>query len=369
VRRLILLLAIVFSVILAFICARTEAESLFYNFEGDIHGFPITLATLELTSLPATHEEVVGLTFTSAGQSQFGYGETYPGTFDISDGEFVSDGEGGLTCRSCFGDRAIQDTDPPPSSVSWPLTAFALGVNNPFDNDYEDFIERRLGDTGAGLYWGGTWRTAPPPLPPGENLHNSGFERQIDYVDPEAHNWFAFCGGGCQGTTSTINRTFSDPIMPNEGSHHLSIINGGEADGFSGVYQNVAVAGGTDYTFGLAAKQNGPIFNISAEFRIEWYDTIDNLIGRQFDLNTPIEGLTQQYQDYSLTATAPADAVRATAVIAVQTFIPPPPGGAGDFFGQLYVDSTFFAVSIPEPSAILLALVGIYSAMILRRSL
>ena len=66
----------------------------FYDFiEG---GTGDVLATLELSSIPATHTEVVELTFTPAGETLFGYSSPYTGIFDGNDGPFVDDGTGGL---------------------------------------------------------------------------------------------------------------------------------------------------------------------------------------------------------------------------------------------------------------------------------
>ena len=73
--------------------ASSEAQ-LLYDFvespSGDV------LATLELTSLPATHAEVAGLTFTPAGEAIYGYTGLYSGSFDTSFAMLLDDGIGGL---------------------------------------------------------------------------------------------------------------------------------------------------------------------------------------------------------------------------------------------------------------------------------
>ena len=80
-RRSTFLLTIVLALPLAVVCGRTEA-SLLYDFEEE--GTGTVLATLHLAGLPATRDEVLGLFFTPQGQVLFGYGPTYPGTFDGS---------------------------------------------------------------------------------------------------------------------------------------------------------------------------------------------------------------------------------------------------------------------------------------------
>jgi hypothetical protein len=92
------------------------AGSLFYNFEQLNSG--TVLATLELTSSPATHTEVRGLTFTQAGQAIFGLGPTYLGGFDETNfGAFVDDGSGGLRSGDPIWPANLADRDPPTSSV------------------------------------------------------------------------------------------------------------------------------------------------------------------------------------------------------------------------------------------------------------
>ena len=86
------------------------------------------LATLELSSFPATHREVVGLTFSSAGEELLGFGPVYQGSFDFSAGHFLANDAGGLygLDNMSFG-AGIQDEDPPLSSV--PLLKNTSGVS------------------------------------------------------------------------------------------------------------------------------------------------------------------------------------------------------------------------------------------------
>lgn len=209
--------------------------------------------------------------------------------------------------------------------------------------------------------------TAAPAALAANLIDNGSFESQIDYSGLDGdNNWVAFFGGGSMGTTSTVDAAFSDPIMPSDGSHHLSIINGGAQDGFSGVTQNFVATPGVPHVFEFDAKQNGPTFNIASEFRIEWRDAAGDFIGGQFDLNTGLPGLSESYETYSLEAIAPAGAATGSAVIAIQTFIPAPGDDPANFFGQLYVDAAS-VTAIPEPASALLVMLGLASATARRR--
>lgn len=130
-RHSIIVLTIVPALALAFLCNRTEA-TLFYNFEEV--GTGTVLATLELASLPATHTEVLGLTFTPAGQAFFGFGETYQGSFDTSVGDspaaMVDDGFGGLRSTRVGDVSFLTDNDPPSSATAGVLSSFALSASS-----------------------------------------------------------------------------------------------------------------------------------------------------------------------------------------------------------------------------------------------
>ena len=51
-----------------------------YNFEAT----GTILATLELSNLPATESEILGLTFSPAGETRYGLGPVYLGNFDTA---------------------------------------------------------------------------------------------------------------------------------------------------------------------------------------------------------------------------------------------------------------------------------------------
>ncbi len=84
-------------------------------FEGEV------LATLELSAVPATHEQVVRLTFTETGHLDIStfrgrpiVPDVYPGTFDTTIGRFLSDGQGGLISANLYSDAYIIDADVAP---------------------------------------------------------------------------------------------------------------------------------------------------------------------------------------------------------------------------------------------------------------
>lgn len=146
-------------------------------------------ATLELRILPATHEDVVGLTFIQSDGAPLGFGTRYSGTFDETvDGftgqetQFVLSEQGGLDSGS--GGLAIfRDLDPPDvlinlGAVGVPLGSEILSVELHADA-LDSFRERS--DTGSSEWdrmlvnyrapdgfegrWGaeGYWRPIPEP--------------------------------------------------------------------------------------------------------------------------------------------------------------------------------------------------------------
>ncbi len=107
-------------VIVTTMTVSSEAQ-IFYNFErsSDLGQTTdgIVLAKLELSSLPASHAEIVGLTFTPAGETEFGFGPTYNGVFDSSTGSLIDDGNGTLiSAGSSSFSSFLDDIDPPETS-------------------------------------------------------------------------------------------------------------------------------------------------------------------------------------------------------------------------------------------------------------
>ncbi|MEO0530941.1 MAG: hypothetical protein AAF266_10265 [Planctomycetota bacterium] len=201
-------------------------------------------------------------------------------------------------------------------------------------------------------------------------LNNGGFESEIGFAFPnDGSNWSGFFGGpGDKFNNSTVSTGFTDPPrngvpMPRTGdnSYFGEIVTG--SDGFTGIVQTQPAIAGAEYTYDIWAKRDG-LFNIGAEFRLEFSDADGNFTIGQFDLNTPIQDdLTEEYQLFSLTAVAPANTANVTAVIAVQTFVGP--DDASTAIGSLFVDDASLTF-IPEPTAALLACLGL-GAMATRR--
>ena len=106
------------SVVALVIVSSNSSAQLLYEFEES--GTESILATLELSSLPASHSEIVGLMFTPAGDMIFGMGPVYIGTFDTSSSFLVATVEelpnGELTCTGCDNPSLATwfiDEDPP----------------------------------------------------------------------------------------------------------------------------------------------------------------------------------------------------------------------------------------------------------------
>jgi hypothetical protein len=144
--------------------ASSEA-GLFYDFVED--GTGNVLATLELSSLPATHTEVVGLTFTPAGEAIFGLGPTYTGIFDNSfptGGSLVDDGSGGLKGEPNLVD--IVDFDPPesdPNPLTPPLSQLVIRVPSDSNLNQLDAIMDNLNDDLREVQAVGQFHFVPEP--------------------------------------------------------------------------------------------------------------------------------------------------------------------------------------------------------------
>lgn len=140
------------------ISADAKAQ-LFYSFVE--HESDQVLATLELSALPATHREVVGLTFTPVGETIFGFGPTYTGTFDGSDGEpaITDDGDGGLAAGI---GSVIFDLDAPDQTGDWRLDAIMDNLND----DLRDVLDKYVSTPNSAfppVRVTGNWRRVPEP--------------------------------------------------------------------------------------------------------------------------------------------------------------------------------------------------------------
>ena len=164
-------------------------------------------------------------------------------------------------------------------------------------------------------------------------------------------NWTTFVNSG----TATVDTT-----APLSGLQHLNLTMDGQANSFVGVQQleqNIQV--GEEYTFGFNARLMDGVLasdlGVAAEFRIEWRDAAGVEIGGNQANTQAITGsLTDQYQLFSQTLTAPAGTESLNAVIALQSF------GTGDSNGTVFYDDATIsgpASSVPEPGS--LALIGL----------
>lgn len=189
-----------------------------------------------------------------------------------------------------------------------------------------------------------------------ELLSNGGFESPISYSDYAVGNWLAFFGPAGAQNVSVV------PDAPHSGLQNLNTSLDGAPNTYNGVVQPVdGIITGNTYTMSLWARAGGLVQN-GAEFRIEWVNAGGGIIGDQFALNTPIAALlTNEYQQFSVSGAAPADAVRANVVIAIQTFA----NNGTDFSTHVYWDDVSF---VPAPgAAVLLGLGGLVAGSRRRR--
>jgi len=148
---------------------------------------------------------------------------------------------------------------------------------------------------------------------------NPGFEGAIQYdVPPALGSWTAFFGG----PPTSVLAAAASLDAPRTGSAALLVSVSGDGNAFAGVQQPIgAIQPGVSYTLSLWARRAGNVNN-GVEYRIEWKDAVGGFIGNQFGLNTPIQdSLTDEYQQFTLTAVAPDGAVSCNLVIAVQSFL------------------------------------------------
>ena len=187
-------------------------------------------------------------------------------------------------------------------------------------------------------------------------LSNAGFEVQVNFDGNDVGNWNSFFGGA---DFQMSEQVLGPPTV--DGDFVLQIGTFNTENTFVGVTQRVGVEEGMEYEFSIFARevvQNG----INAEFRIEWVDAANNIIGDQFGLNTPIQDLlTSDFEEFSITAEAPTGAVTAVAVIAVATF-----GTASPYEGFIQIDGTSFT-KVPAPGTLALLGLGAMGAARRRR--
>ncbi|MFI4872544.1 MAG: PEP-CTERM sorting domain-containing protein [Phycisphaerales bacterium JB061] len=196
----------------------------------------------------------------------------------------------------------------------------------------------------------------------GQNLlNNPGFESDLGFDFSNVENWNGFFGG----PAGTFLQAFNDTgTAPRSGSKALELTIQGDPnfpttgfDAFTGHVQQIpGIAAGGEYEFSIWARTDGNVTN-GAEIRIEWFDAGGVGLGDTGNLAFQ-DSLTADYQQFSIGGIAPAGAVRANAVIAVQSFLND--GNIADI--SIAVDDASL-VLVPAPaSAALLGLGGLVAA-------
>lgn len=144
-------------------CANAQT---FYNLVGTDD---VVLATVEFAELPATHMDIVGLSFTDAGEELFGLGRVYSGVFDSMGGpnaSFLDDSTGGLTGFDANGSQfaTAYDDDPPQSILAPNLLnpRFAITATI-FDEDFVDELVYDFGNGVDAIVAQGSWQLVPEP--------------------------------------------------------------------------------------------------------------------------------------------------------------------------------------------------------------
>jgi hypothetical protein len=193
-------------------------------------------------------------------------------------------------------------------------------------------------------------------------LNNAGFESPLGFDFSNVTNWNGFFGA----PGDTLLQAFNDTgAAARSGSNALVTTirnvpgnNPGGFNAFTGHVQTVnGITAGLTYEFSVWARSN-PSVNNGAEFRVEWYNAGNGEVGR---LNVEIQSLlSSSYQEFSLLSAAPAGAVSARLVMAVQSFTN---NGSPADTSVAWDDASFR--TIPGPGAA--ALLGLGGLVIGRR--
>jgi MYXO-CTERM domain-containing protein len=185
-------------------------------------------------------------------------------------------------------------------------------------------------------------------------LANPGFEAPVTSDGPPFIGfWEAFHG---DPVSSSNNST----ITPRSGQQDLELLINNTANTFAGAFQDVVIVPGTPVTWsGWHRTPSNPL-DVGIEFRIEWRNSVSNSEVGRTPNSTTIP--TSAYTQFSLTATAPANADIARVVYAIQSF-----GAFPTHTGTVYVDDVS-ADAIPEPAtATLIGVLGLGLAAARRR--
>ena len=145
--------------LLSFFVAGDANAQFRYQFEREISRE--VLAILQLSSLPAMHNDIESLTFTPIGEALYGFGPNYLGTFDTTDTKGASvtandNGSGELLCVDCNSVQQVSfiDNDPPPASGGFPDAIFSINL---FDD------VSTLSRNSTPFRAGGNWVAVPEP--------------------------------------------------------------------------------------------------------------------------------------------------------------------------------------------------------------
>ncbi|QDV74002.1 hypothetical protein [Botrimarina mediterranea] len=159
---------------------------------------------------------------------------------------------------------------------------------------------------------------------------------------PFVGTWEGFNNGGA-------NTTALSGTNPRTGASSLDLFLG-DANGFAGAFQEVPAFEGAEVTFtGWHALATGSVAG-GTEVRIEFVDAGGVEVGRTGNL-APSLTADGNYESFIQSGIAPAGTAGARAVYAIQSF------GAG-LTQNVFVDDLSMTV-IPEPAAVLLALLGL----------
>lgn len=183
---------------------------------------------------------------------------------------------------------------------------------------------------------------------------NPGFEIPITSDGPPfVGSWEGFAGMGAAAGNSAA--------LPRTGLQSLALSITSQPNTFSGAFQDMpGLQSGDQYSLsGWHATVSDP-FDVVAEVRIEWRDSILNVeISRTPNLN-PIP--TGSYSPFSLIGTVPAGADTARLVYAIQSF-----DGGASHNGTVFVDDISFE-AVPESSSLIpLGVVGLAFVALRRR--
>jgi hypothetical protein len=175
-------------------------------------------------------------------------------------------------------------------------------------------------------------------------LENPSFEdiavpTPPDPVDPlNAADWSEF--SSLPGSTSTRQE-----IMPRTGMAHM-VLEAVGANQFAGVFQGNTAAVNPGQIVTISGWHKWVIGSATRELKLEWVGA------PQTRVDTIEVGPMADYEEFCLTAIAPAGTTGVTATYAISTF------GPGMTEALVYLDDMTLCI-IPEPASVMLGLIGV----------